>query len=415
MGNILGVWRNYAKTLMITLLACCAYTYLNDPHYQFGSKWVIDKMNLIENKNLRESMRIPIALGYLLPIGIKGTFAAIMLFHLIGCDSSYLHSWGSIFAQDVVLPFRKTPPTTQQHLRLLRWSIVFIAVFSYFFGLMFPPTKFILMFFAMTGAIFLGGSGSAIIGGFYSRKGTTAGAYAGMISGSSIAVTGGILDLVWNYRYNQSFFINGQWVWFISMMVAVVSYLVVSLLTFKENFDLDRVLHRGRWAVKEYGGVTDTTRSAFETTTVPVRPRFSWKQTVLGIDEHFTPGDRFQSYLLFGWTMFWFVIFVVFTIWNLIHSWPVSWWTKYWHIVGIMLPLAVGVITTVWFTIGGLRDLRILFKRLDEAQPQGAVVGIESTTETPAFEVAVPIATNPIKAADPNAPLGTGSGREAME
>ena len=66
-------------------------------------------------------------------------FAAIMLFHLVGCDSSYLHSWGSIFAQDVVLPFRRKGPLTRaQHFRLLRWSIVFIAVFSYAFGLLFP-------------------------------------------------------------------------------------------------------------------------------------------------------------------------------------------------------------------------------------------------------------------------------------
>ena len=69
--------------------------------------------------------------------------------------------------------FRKTPLNQQQHFRLLRWSIVFIAVFAYLFGVLFPPTKYILMFFAVTGAIFLGGAGSVIIGGFYWKKGTT--------------------------------------------------------------------------------------------------------------------------------------------------------------------------------------------------------------------------------------------------
>ena len=32
-----------------------------------------------------------------------------------------------------------------------------------------------------------------------------------------------------------------------------------------------------------------------------------------------------------------------------------------------MLPLVLGVVTTVWFTIGGLKDLRQLFRSLNAA------------------------------------------------
>lgn len=365
MGNTLGVWRVYAKNLMITLLACCAFTYMHNPVYSAGAAWVNESMSHIANENTRNSMRIPLALTHFLPVGLKGMFAAIMLFALIGCDSSYLHSWGSIFCQDVVLPLRNKPPlSTRNHLKLLRWCIVFIAVFSYIFGLLFPPTKYILMFFALTGTIYLGGSGSVIIGGFYWKKGTTAGAFAGMITGSSIGVLGIIINAI-----DANFIINGQWFYLIAMVAAVVTYISVSLATCREDFNLDRVLHRGQWAVKEYGD------EVVDEAAVPAKR--SWIQTVLGIDEYFTKSDKIQTWVIFGWTMFWFVVFVIFTILNLWKPWPTSWWAIYWRVVGIWFPLAIGVITTVWFTWGGLKDLRILFRRLDQAHKLGKEAGTE--------------------------------------
>ena len=77
MGNTLGVWRVYAKNLMITLLACCAYTYMNHPNYAEGAHWVNNSMAQISNENIRNSMRIPLALSHLLPVGLKGMFASI--------------------------------------------------------------------------------------------------------------------------------------------------------------------------------------------------------------------------------------------------------------------------------------------------------------------------------------------------
>jgi SSS family solute:Na+ symporter len=321
-----------------------------------------------------------------------------------------LHSWGSIFAQDVVLPFRKKPLSRRAHFLLLRLSIVFIAVFSYFFGLLFPSPRYILMFFALTGAIFLGGSGAVIIGGFYWRKGTTPGAYAGMITGSIIAIIGILLDNKEFWRQVVPKFlqlihlpqvaanlpsecpVNGQWIYLFSMIAAIAVYVVVSLLTCREDFNLDRVLHRGKWAVKEYDFVAAPTAVA--------REKRSWLEAMLGIDQHFSRWDRFQTYVIFGWTMFWFVVFVLFSAWNLVHKWPTAWWATYWHIVGIWFPLAVGVITTVWFTIGGLHDLRILFRRLDEAQKPAPIA-----TPADAEHMAGMEAISAVRIADPEAPV----------
>ncbi|MCC6423758.1 MAG: sodium:proline symporter [Phycisphaerales bacterium] len=374
MGGILGGWRNFAKSVMFALLAICAYTYMHHPHYSEGAAWVNNAVSQIDNKMVGNQMRVPLALSHLLPIGIKGMFASIMLFALISCDSSYMHSWGTIFAQDVVLPFRKKRMTPKGHIRLIRWSIAFVAVFAYVYGLTFPQTEYILMYFALTGTIFLGGAGSTILGGFYWKKGTTAGAFAGMITGSTLGVGGILIREFWpnhlapwllrmypnsEFLHNnlKEFPINGQWFYFMAMVSAVVMYALVSLLTCREDFDLDRILHRGKWAVDEQGNPLP-----------PVaKPPRSWK-AILGIDHNFTFSDKCQSWALFIWTMFWFGIFVIFTIWNLIWPWPTEWWSKYWHIVGIWMPLVIGIGTTVWFTIGGLRDLMALFRQLSSAE-----------------------------------------------
>ena len=137
-------------------------------------------------------MRVPMALRYILPVGIMGVFCALCIFLLISTDTTYLHSWGSIIVQDLILPLRGRPFTPKQQLRLLRYLIAGIAVFAFIFSYFFGQVDYILMFFAITGTIWLGGSGPCIVGGLYWKRGTTAGAWAALISGSSLAF-GGIL------------------------------------------------------------------------------------------------------------------------------------------------------------------------------------------------------------------------------
>ena len=61
-------------------------------------------------------------------------------------------------------------------------------------------------------------------------------------------------------------------------------------------------------------------------------------------------------------------IFCIGLVWNFVRPWPLAWWAAYWHVVGVWAPLVLGVFTTVWFTIGGLRDLRHFFSALAVAQ-----------------------------------------------
>src|SRR5436190_1995905 len=103
-----------------------------------------------------------------------------------------------------------------------------------------------------------------------------------------------------------------------------------------------------QWAVKEYPdtpGLVSEPSGAESKEPVPTlpglqplsrepsRPGRTLKflfDTAMGIDHHFTRGDRMQSYVLFGWTMLCFAVFAIITVWNLIHVWPWQWWAKVW-------------------------------------------------------------------------------------
>ena len=56
----------------------------------------------------------------------------------------------------------------------LRVAIFGVCLFIFLFSLLFSQQQDILMFFALTGTIYLGWAGSAIIGGLYWKRGTTA-------------------------------------------------------------------------------------------------------------------------------------------------------------------------------------------------------------------------------------------------
>ena len=344
MANILGNWRSYARGLMFVLLAVCAYTYLHHADFAAGAQAVAGRLRGIENPQIQQQMRVPLALAYLLPTGIKGVLAAILLFAMLACDGSYLHSWGSIFIQDVVLPLRRLPLETQRHLRLLRGAIVGVAIFAFGFSLLFRQTDHILMFFAITGAIF-SGAGAAIIGGLYWKKGTAAAAWASLLTGSALAVAGLVIR-----RLHPDFPVNGVWMQFIAQVSSVAVYVTVSLLTCRVDFDMDRMLHRGAYALPG-----DAPAAA--------RPRITWGR-LAGFDREFTRGDRWISGGLLAWSMFWFGVFLVACGWNLVRPWPVRWWSAYWRVVGILVPLVVGSLTTIWFTWGGVRDLRHIFAAL---------------------------------------------------
>ena len=374
MGLVLGRWREMCKVVVVTLLAICAVTFLQHPNFLVASAAAKDAIGQISDLQLQEQMRIPVALSYLLPIGIKGMLCAVLLMGVFGGDSTHLHSWGSIFVQDVLLPLRQKPPTPQQHIRMLRWSVSGVACFAFLFGALFKQTEYVVMWFAITTAIYVGGAGAAIIGGLYWKKGTIAGAWAAVLTGSSLSAGGILLGKI----YGPGFPLNGAQVSFFSTLIAIALYVVVSLFTCREDFDLDRMLHRKA------------------TPAGPAKPETSptLYQRLIGIDENYSRHDRWIAGGLFGWSLFWFAVVLVGSGWNLIAPWPESVWSAYWHITGIGLPLGLSLVTAIWFTWGALRDMRDLFQRLRAAKANpldnGMVKGGRNLDEAPGATPEIP-------------------------
>ena len=373
MGRVLASWRGYAQGLMLTILALGAYAFLHHPDFAARAAAVMSSLGRIDQPQIQEQMRVPLALSVLLPVGIKGAFAALMLLMMVNVDKSYLHSWGSIFIQDVVMPFRRTALSPQAHLRLLRWAIAGVAVWGFCFSLVFRQTDYILMFFAVTGALYLGGAGSVIIGGLYWKRGTTGAAWTALITGSVLAVSGLVLQNVW-----PDFPINGQVTFFLAMVASIGSYVGVSLLTCRTPFDLDRMLHRVDGP--------------------PRLPNRNWLTLLLGVDREFKRGDRIISGSVFVWNGVMFAAFLIITASNLWQIWPDRWWWNY-NLVNLGLTAVIAAVTVVWFACGGLRDLLRLFRLLARTKnnplDDGTVVGHQNAAELPATDnpQAAPVAS----------------------
>ena len=382
MGKLLGGWRTGITYAMVLLLAIAAYTFLNHDAFRTASEPARTALAQVGDETIRTQVEVPVAIAHFLPPGVSGMFLATMLFLMLSTDTTYLHSWGSIVVQDIILPLRKRPFTPDEQLRYLRWSITGVAIFAFLFSLFFTQTTYILMYFALTGALYLGGAGACIIGGLYWSRGTTRGAWAAMITGAFVALLGFVMEHGWPYIakwmltvvpeseflrvHSERFFINGQWMWFLALVSSIVVYVTVSLANGRTPFNMDRLLHRGRYAREDDKPVT------------PVDEARGWLKLV-GIDRHFSRKDKLIALFLFCWSMGQFAIWIVALFWNLITPWPDLYWTYYYWVLGVGLVLFGSLISGVWFTWGGLRDLRRFFLALRtlerHAEDDGRVIG----------------------------------------
>jgi solute:Na+ symporter, SSS family len=342
MAKVLSQWRLSVTSLLPLMLPICALVVLSHPSFAEMGAVVQGQLDAIENPQVRNQLITPLVVKALLPAGLLGLFAVVMLSAALSTDNTYLHSWGSIFIQDVVLPWRGRPLTPKQHMLALRLAIVGVAVFAFCFSFFFRQTQYILLFFAITGTIFLGGAGSVIIGGLYWKRGTTAGAWASMLTGSTLGVSGIIIKQV-----NPGFFLNGQQMFFIAMVSSATVYIVVSLLG-RKTYDLDRLLHRGRYA--EPGAPLP----AVGIRAIMAGPEFSRR-------------DKFVFYFTMGWSLVFFGIFLGVTLYNTLVEVSDQWWLGFWKIF-IAVGLLKGIGVTIWFCIGGAQNLRELISTLRSAR-----------------------------------------------
>lgn len=353
-------------------------------------------------RSLYQQMMMPTVVAKIFPVGMLGLFCLLMVMLLISTDDSRIFNASSTLMQDVILPMFKGHLPQAKHLLYLRLMTIGVAVFFLIVSLFFAQLDYINMFTTIMCSLWLGGAGPIMVFGLYSRFGNLTGAWCAIIFGSGTSLAGLILQRTWalnvypflekmgwveglnNFLVTVSspfnpwiewsmdpvkFPINSFEIYFISMILSVGGYVIGSYLTYKP-YDLDKLLHRGKYAdgpepVKEKW----TLRNIFS--------------KIIGITPEYTRGDKIIAYSVFFYSVVYSVgiIFFGIVIWNAIWPWPHSWWTVKFFITTLLIPGIVGVISTVWFMIGGSIDAIQLFrdlkKRVEDPNDNGQILNDE--------------------------------------
>ena len=362
MGSVLAGFRGLPQGLFFLFIPIAIYVFMNHPDFNSVSLVVNTSLDGIGTDTLKTQLRSPLVLAEILPAGLMGAFAAVMLAAFVSTHDTYLHSWGSIFIQDVVMPFRKKPFDSETHLKVLRYAIFGVAVFIFLFSLLFQQNQKIALFFAITGAIFTSGSGAVIIGGLYWKRGTTQAAWAAMSVGAFIAVGGIILKQIPISWYTdpdsgtalKSFLyyfreLNGQVYWGMGMAASSLCYILISLIGRPTFFNMDKLLHRGDHVLKD------------EMTIITEEPQRGWK--MLGMGKEFTKSDKFIYIINYVWSLGWTIVFIIGTIYNLYNEVSNDAWMSFWKYY-LIIQTAMALISIIWFTWGGFIDLKAMLANL---------------------------------------------------
>ena len=372
MSRIIGSWRQLIHVLLMMLLPICVYVVMHNTDFASQANESQNSVNTINDKTIHQQMLVPIAISKILPVGVLGLFVSVMLAAAISTDDTYLHSWGSIFVQDIILPFRKKVLSRKQHIWALRISIFFVAVFIFCFSLLFKQNDFILMYINLTGALYIGGAGAVLVGGLYWNRGSTLGAWLAMIIGGTVAFSGLVLQQCWSNvipflveyfpnieffaKHNEQFPYNGMQVNIFAINCAIIAYVIGSLYSWIVKkiapHNMNKMLHRGKYSIKgEHKKDVQLPPTGIK---------------ALLPTEEFTFWDRFLYYSLTTWSLAWFLFLVIVTIYHFTIGTTDAWWLKYWHFY-LWLTMILGLITTVWFLWGGLKDFFDMFKTLKAA------------------------------------------------
>ena len=338
-------------------------------------------------RTLYYQQNLSVTMRALLPPGLFGLFALLLFLAMLSTDDTRIYSAALTLAQDVVLPLRKKPFTPRGHLWMIRIVSICIGVFFLAGSYWMKQMDYYNMFVVLVCAMWEGGAGAIMTFGLYTRVGTTAGAWTALVTSVSLSVSYVFVQLKWAETVYpaiakaglvESFDRALRWLsspfepyihWqmdavkcpvnaiefnFFLSVLCVILYLGVSRLTCRKPFNLDRMLHRGKYGLGEKREIKQkwTLRTVFS--------------NLIGITPEYTRGDKAIAWGVFLYSfVYGFVLaFVGVVVWNVIHPWPVKWWCWYFVIQFFVIPCILACFTTVWFGVGGFFGLRQLFRDL---------------------------------------------------
>jgi SSS family solute:Na+ symporter len=221
--------------------------------------------------------------------------------------------------------------------------------------------------------IYLAGIGCVVWGGLYWNRATNAAAWVSLVVGSGLSMIAALLQQIWTgfasrsaawlsvgpmhdwfLAYPDKMPVNGQIVTASIMALCLFLFIVTSLLSRKKPYDMDRLLHRGAFAVPDEHKVA-------------IKKDLTLK-ALAGVNENFTKGDKRIAYGVFYFGLMTPITSCFALGWNaFFYHWSPQGWWKWMYFWAVCLPLAVGIITFFWFTWGACRDMASLLKDLNTA------------------------------------------------
>ncbi len=337
-----------------------------------------------EFRSLYHQMMLPVTMRHILPPWLMAAFALLLIMLMISTDDSKMFSSSLTLSQDIILPLYGKPMDVKTQLKMIRFLSFLVALVFFFGSIFLSQLDYIQLYITIMTSIWAGGAGPVVLFGLYSRFGNTWGAYASLLFGSGTTLFGILVQRNWAgvvYPFLQKMdWVNGcgrimetisspfnpyiAWkmdavkcpinsyeFFFFAMAAGMISYVIVSLLTSRgKRFDLDHLLYRD------------------EQPAVPAdaKPKISLIQRLVGISPEYTKCDKFIAWSTFLYSVVWLfgITFLAVAVWNVFSSWGTEAWSAYYLWRLLIIPAILGIITTVWFSIGGIRDMRQLFRDL---------------------------------------------------
>lgn len=349
MGYLLGQINWQGLLVFFMMIAMCAFTIMHSPQHAETAAKVNASLASVPAE-MQGKVLVSSTLPYMLPAGLVGLFCAIMLAALISSHNGFMHAWGGVLLQDIILPLTGRTLGTRAHIWALRGSIIFVGLVAFALSIRYRPEQSILMVFAAVNSIWLGPAGAVMLGGLYWTKGTSRAAMATLVAGSLLGLALFACQQGWPYWFGKAEFpINGQYCFLINIIFSTVLYVGLSLLVPEPEHNMDKLLHRGAYAV-EGEELPD------------LRPTKRW-QTIFGITPMFNGRDRLTAYLIVGWFLVWLVVFAAGMIYGTVVDPGEQAWARFWQIY-LYVGFGLLVCTTLWLGIGGFRDMIQLFRSM---------------------------------------------------
>ena len=366
---------------------------------------------------------LPVAMRSIFPAWLSALLLMLCILLVVSTDDTRIFDIAMTWTQDFVLPLFRRAPSPRVHLAVFRAVVVAVGACFFAGSCLFSQLDYIQMFITIGCSMWFTGAGAVVTLGLYWRRGTAAGAWTALVSAAMLSLGGILVQRGWaatvlpwlvshgldgavrrflaaasspfdpwvrwavsDAEWTAKFPVNSLELSFAASLVALLLYVAVSLLTCRKPFDLEKMLHRGKWSDARQS-TADARHSADDTQPTPAEssspsciagrgrpqaaPHGNFLRRLLdhlvGITPEYTREDRAIAWIVFFKSVVYgfFAAFVGVAVCAKIFKWGVREWAVKFFVTGLAVPLAVGVVTTVWFSWGTVRDIRRLFRDLE--------------------------------------------------